>query len=225
MALERQITFQTNVINTIDDEINNFLKTNAIDPAGIQIVISDALGLKTATLSYGNREEIKAAYEAQGRSYSEADEVTYCYAKDIITPLNGDLDSEVNTFLADENISVVSISRYFTALNKGAFIFYINMAEQKEKAEAKKEEIEKAREELAQKLATTAVKDVDLDTANDTLEKYATLSQNNDTLDEKTEVTTELAQVEDKVESPESTTTANTEVKKKRIFGKNIWKE
>ena len=49
MALERQITFQTNVINTIDDEINNFLKTNAIDPAGIQIVISDALGLKTAT--------------------------------------------------------------------------------------------------------------------------------------------------------------------------------
>lgn len=225
MALERQITFQTNVINTIDSEINNFLKTNAIDPAGIQIVISDALGLKTATLSYGNREEIKAAYEAQGRSYSEADEVTYCYAKDIITPLNGDLDSEVNAFLTDENISVVSISRYFTALNKGAFIFYINMAEQKEKAEAKKEEIEKAREELAQKLATTAVKDVDLDTTNDTLEKYATLSQNNDTLDNKTEVTTELAQVEDKVESPESTTTANTEVKKKRIFGKNIWKE
>lgn len=225
MALERQITFQTNVINTIDDEINNFLKTNAIDPAGIQIVISDALGLKTATLSYGNRKDIKAAYDTQGRSYSEADEVTYCYAKDIITPLNGDLDSEVNMFLADENISVVSISRYFTALNKGAFIFYINMAEQKEKAEAKKEEIEKAREELAQKLATTAVKDVDLDATNDTLEKYATLSQNNDTLDDKIEATTELAQVEDKVESPESTTTANTEVKKKRIFGKNIWKE
>lgn len=225
MALERQITFQTNVINTIDDEINNFLKTNAIDPAGIQIVISDALGLKTATLSYGNREEIKAAYEAQGRSYSQADEVTYCYVKDIIVPLNSSLDAEVNEFLADENISVVSISRYFTALNKGAFIFYINMAEQKEKAEAKKEEIEKAREELAQKLATTAVKDVDLDATNDTLEKYATLSQNNDTLDDKIEATTELAQVEDKVESPESTTTANTEVKKKRIFGKNIWKE
>ena len=96
------------------------------------------------------------------------------------------------------------------------------MAEQKEKAEAKKEEIEKAREELAQKLATTAVKDVDLDTTNDTLEKYATLSQNNDTLDEKIETTAGLAQVEDKVENPEyMATTANTEVKKKKIFGKN----
>ena len=96
------------------------------------------------------------------------------------------------------------------------------MAEQKEKAEAKKEEIEKAREELAQKLATTAVKDVDLDATNDTLEKYATLSQNNDTLDDKIEATAGLAQVEDKVKSPESTaTTASAEVKKKKIFGKN----
>ena len=96
------------------------------------------------------------------------------------------------------------------------------MAEQKEKAEAKKEEIEKAREELAQKLATTAVKDVDLDTTNDTLEKYTILSQNNDTLDDKIEATAGLAQVEDKVKSPEYTaTTTSAEVKKKKIFGKN----
>ena len=75
---------------------------------------------------------------------------------------------------------------------------------------------------MAQKLATTAVKDVDLDTTNDTLEKYATLSQNNDTLDEKIEATAGLAQVEDKVESPEYTaTTASAEGKKKKIFGKN----
>ncbi|MGM9543964.1 MAG: hypothetical protein ACI3T9_03195 [Romboutsia timonensis] len=236
MALERQITFQTNVINKIDDDINNYLKAHAVDPAGIQLVISDALGVKTATLSYGNRKDIKAAYDAQGRSYSEADEVTYCYAKDIITPLNGDLDSEVNAFLADENISVISISRYFTALNKGAFIFYINMAEQKEKAEAKKEEIEKAREELAQKLAATAVKDVDLNTTNDTLEKYATLSQDDEFSNEKIEITAGLAQVEGKVENPEYTVTTtantqtlaykeietvNTETKKKKIFGKN----
>ena len=176
MALERQITFQTNVINTIDDEINNFLKTNAIDPAGIQIVISDALGLKTATLSYGNREEIKAAYEAQGRSYSQADEVTYCYVKDIIVPLNSSLDAEVNEFLANENISVISISRYFTAVNKGALIFYINIEEQKEKAEEKKAEIEKAQEELAQKLAQSAVKDTELD-SNDVVEKYSEMSK------------------------------------------------
>ena len=235
MALERQITFQTNVNNTIDSEINKYLKEHAVDPAGIQLVVSDGMGMKFATLSYGNRKDIKAAYDTQGRSYSEADEVTYCYAKDIITPLNGDLDSEVNMFLADENISVVSISRYFTALNKGAFIFYINMTEQKEKAEAKKEEIAKAREELAQKLATTAVKDVDLDTTNDTLEKYATLSQNNEPSDEKIETTAGLAQVEGKVENPEYTaTTSNTqtiaykevetadvETKKKKRFGKN----
>ena len=96
-------------------------------------------------------------------------------------------------------------------------------------------EIEKAREELAQKLATTAVKDVDLNTTNDALEKYATLSQNNEPSDEKIETTAGLAQVEGKVENPEYTVatsntqtiaykeveTADVETKKKKRFGKN----
>ena len=219
MALERQITFQTNVINTIDDEINNFLKTNAIDPAGIQIVISDALGLKTATLSYGNREEIKAAYEAQGRSYSQADEVTYCYVKDIIVPLNSSLDAEVNEFLANENISVISISRYFTAVNKGALIFYINIEEQKEKAEEKKAEIEKAQEELAQKLAQSAVKDTELD-SNDVVEKYSEMSkQSTDSVE------TKKADNQKSTVETEDSVTDNSAILEAKSKNKKFWKK
>ena len=219
MALERQITFQTNVINTIDGEINNFLKTNAIDPAGIQIVISDALGLKTATLSYGNREEIKAAYETQGRSYSQADEVTYCYVKDIIVPLNSSLDVEVNEFLANENISVISISRYFTAVNKGAFIFYINIKEQKEKAEEKKAEIEKAQEELAQKLAQSAVKDTELD-SNDVVEKYSEMSkQSTDSVE------TKKADNQKSTVETEDSVTDNSAILEAKSKNKKFWKK
>lgn len=220
MALERQITFQTNVINTIDDEINNFLKTNAIDPAGIQIVISDALGLKTATLSYGNREEIKAAYEAQGRSYSQADEVTYCYVKDIIVPLNSSLDAEVNEFLANENISVISISRYFTAVNKGALIFYINIEEQKEKAEEKKAEIEKAQEELAQKLAQSAVKDTELD-SNDVVEKYSEMSKQSTESVEIKKADNQKSTIETEDSVTDNSAILEAKSKKKKIFGKN----
>lgn len=219
MALERQITFQTNVINTIDDEINNFLKTNAIDPAGIQIVISDALGLKTATLSYGNREEIKAAYEAQGRSYSQADEVTYCYVKDIIVPLNSSLDAEVNKFLANENISVISISRYFTALNKGALIFYINIEEQKEKAEEKKAEIEKAQEELAQKLAQSAVKDTELD-SNDVVEKYSEMSKQSTESVEIKKADNQKSTIE-----TEDSVTDNSAILEAKSKNKKFWKK
>ena len=219
MALERQITFQTNVINTIDDEINNFLKTNAIDPAGIQIVISDALGLKTATLSYGNREEIKAAYEAQGRSYSQADEVTYCYVKDIIVPLNSSLDAEVNEFLANENISVISISRYFTAVNKGALIFYINIEEQKEKAEEKKAEIEKAQEELAQKLAQSAVKDTELD-SNDVVEKYSEMSKQST---ESVEI--KKADNQNSTIETEDSVTDNSAILEAKSKNKKFWKK
>ena len=219
MALERQITFQTNVINTIDDEINNFLKTNAIDPAGIQIVISDALGLKTATLSYGNREEIKAAYEAQGRSYSQADEVTYCYVKDIIVPLNSSLDAEVNEFLANENISVISISRYFTAVNKGALIFYINIEEQKEKAEEKKAEIEKAQEELAQKLAQSAVKDTELD-SNDVVEKYSEMSKQSTESIEIKKADNQKSTIE-----TEDSVTDNSAILEAKSKNKKFWKK
>ena len=219
MSLERQITFQTNVINTIDDEINNFLKTNAIDPAGIQIVISDALGLKTATLSYGNREEIKAAYEAQGRSYSQADEVTYCYVKDIIVPLNSSLDAEVNEFLANENISVISISRYFTAVNKGALIFYINIEEQKEKAEEKKAEIEKAQEELAQKLAQSAVKDTELD-SNDVVEKYSEMSKQSTESVEIKKADNQKSTIE-----TEDSVTDNSAILEAKSKNKKFWKK
>lgn len=219
MALERQITFQTNVINTIDDEINNFLKTNAIDPAGIQIVISDALGLKTATLSYGNREEIKAAYEAQGRSYSQADEVTYCYVKDIIVALNSSLDAEVNEFLANENISVISISRYFTAVNKGALIFYINIEEQKEKAEEKKAEIEKAQEELAQKLAQSAVKDTELD-GNDVVEKYSKMSKQSTESVEIKKADNQKSTIE-----TEDSVTDNSAILEAKSKNKKFWKK
>ena len=219
MALERQITFQTNVINTIDDEINNFLKTNAIDPAGIQIVISDALGLKTATLSYGNREEIKAAYEAQGRSYSQADEVTYCYVKDIIVPLNSSLDAEVNEFLANENISVISISSYFTAVNKGALIFYINIEEQKEKAEEKKAEIEKSQEELAQKLAQSAVKDTELD-SNDVVEKYSEMSKQSTESVEIKKADNQKSTIE-----TEDSVTDNSAILEAKSKNKKFWKK
>jgi hypothetical protein len=200
MALEKQITFRTNVINPIDTEVENFLRSNEVDPAAIQVAIDSGNGVKTVTVTYGNREDIKAAYDKQGRSYSDADAVTYCHVKDIILPFNKDLDAEVNGFLADENISALSISRYFTLANQGAFIFYIDLTEQKEKLTAKQEEIEKARAELAEKLASSAVKDADLDT-NDTLEKYSQMSEqiipeettSEESTSEATEITTEVS--------------------------------
>lgn len=175
MALERQITFKTNVTKTIDVEIENYLQTAEVDPAAIQVVIDGGNGVKTATLTYGSREAIKAVYEQQGRTYSNADAVTYCHVKDIILPFTGDLDEEVNNFLSDDNVSAISISRYFTPVNQGAFILYINITEQKEKVDEKRAEVEKAQEELAQKLATKAVKDVELNT-DETVEKYADMT-------------------------------------------------
>ena len=165
MALERQITFSTNVSKTIDTEVESYLRENEVDPALIQIVIDGGNGVKTATLTYANRNSLKTAYEAQNRKYTDADAVTYCHVKDIITAFSNNLDDEVNEFLADENISVLSITRYFTLANKGAFIFYLDLTEQKEKLKIKEEEIAKAREELANKLAQEAVKEPEPDLA------------------------------------------------------------
>ena len=39
MALEKQITFKTNVTKTIDAEIEEYLRTAEVDPAAIQVVI------------------------------------------------------------------------------------------------------------------------------------------------------------------------------------------
>lgn len=179
MALEKQITFKTNVTKTIDAEIEEYLRTAEVDPAAIQIVIDGGNGVKTATLTYGSREDIKAVYEQQGRTYSNADAVTYCHVKDIILPFTGDLDKEVNDFLMDADISAISITRYFTLANQGAFIFYINLAEQKAKIEEKKAEVAEAQEKMAQELARNAVKDVELNT-DDTVEKYAEMTEQQD---------------------------------------------
>lgn len=178
MALERQITFKSNVTKLLDEEINNYLKNNEVDPAMVQVIVDNGNGIKTATLTYADREALKNAYEAQGRKYSDSDKVTYVHAKDIILPFTSDLDKEVNAILSDENISVLSISRYFTLANQGAFILYIDLKEQKIKLEEKHKEMEKAQEELAKKLAQTAVKDVDVDTKNDTTDKYAQMLEN-----------------------------------------------
>ncbi len=219
MALERQITFQVNVNNTIDNKVNQYLKDNEVDPAGVQVVIDGGKGIKTATLSYGSREAIKAAYESQGRQYSDSDAVTYCYAKDIIAPSIEELDNKVNEFLSDENVSAISISRYVTAINNGAFIFYVNIAEQKEKMEQKKKEVEKAQEELAQKLATSAVKDVNLD-SNETVEKYADMTQEDkkEAEEPKTEIEPKVSTEEIKEETKKIETKSTS---KKSMFRKN----
>lgn len=224
MALERQITFQVNVNNTIDDKVNQYLKDNEVDPAGVQVVVDGGKGIKTATLSYGSREAIKAAYESQGRQYSDSDAVTYCYAKDIIASSVEELDTKVNEFLSDENVSAISISRYVTVINNGAFIFYVNVAEQKEKMEQKKKEVEKAQEELAQKLATSAVKDVDLD-SNETVEKYADMTQEDkkETEEPKTEVEPKVSteKVKEETKKVEVKKAETKSASKKPMFRKN----
>ena len=91
-----------------------------------------------------------------------------------------------------------------------------------------RQEYQKIQKELKEKQS-------ELEKTNDALEKYATLSQNNEPSDDIIETTAGLAQVEGKVENPEYTaTTSNTqtiaykevetadvETKKKKRFGKN----
>lgn len=195
MALERQKTFSTNVNNTIDDQLNEFLTNEKVDPAYVQVVINNDAGLKYATITYGEREELKIAYEEQGKSYTEADEVDYCHFKDIKVLPNTDLDEEVNNFIKDKNISILSINRYVTRINIGALIFYVDLAEQKIKLDKKAEEVAKAREELAQKLATEAVADTNLE-ISDTTNKYADMLTETKDNTEGITVTSGLSQVE-----------------------------
>lgn len=210
MALERQITFKTGVAETIDTIVEEYLRNNEVDPAAIQVVIDAGTGTKTATLTYGSRDAIRKAYENQGRTYSDADAVTYCHVKDIILPFGKDLDEEVNNFLSDDNVSALSISRYFTLANQGAFILYINLEEQKAKLKEKEEEVKKVQEEMAQKLAQSAVKDTDLNT-NDAIEKYAEMS-------EQSEVRTAgLSQVEGEVSEASFKTTTASENQESKV--------
>lgn len=186
MALERQKTIKVNLTKPIDSEIEEFLKNNEIDPAAIQIVIDSNGSTKRAHLIYANREDLKKKYEEQGRVYSDLDAVTYCHVKDISVNRGGSIDDEINSFLTNDNISAISISNYITQVSEGAVILYIDLPEQQEKMKAKQEEIMKQQEELANKLASEAVKDVDLET-NDTIEKYASVTDDNSPIIEETD--------------------------------------
>ena len=207
MALERQKTIKVNLTKPIDTEIEDFLKNNEIDPAAIQIVIDENGSSKKAHLIYANREDLKKKYEEQGRTYSDLDAVTYCHVKDISVNRGGNIDNEVNAFLTNENISAISISNYITQVTEGTVILYIDLVEQQKKMKAKQEEVMKKQEELAQKLASKAVKNVDLET-NDIVEKYASVPEDDsNTIAEETE------------EIPPETTKEETTTKKKK-FGK-----
>lgn len=234
MALEKQKTFKTGVAQTIDKEIEEYLKNNEIDPAAIQIAIDNGNGVKTATVIYAEREALKEIYKQQGRTYSDSDAVTYCHVKDIITPFSEDIDIKVNDFVSDENISIISLSRYFTPVNQGVFIFYIDLKEQQKKMEEKQKELEVAKEELAQQLATEAVKDTDLE-QNDTVDKYAdaiaetgvTATEAMENLKENTEklgkaleenLQTEVNSKDNKVKV--TIQNSKTKNEKKKLFGK-----
>lgn len=218
MALERQITFSTGMNNTIDLEVEKYLRENEVDPAAIQVVVDAGRGIKTATLTYGDRESIKKAYEEQGRTYSNSDKVTYCHVKDIIVPFGQNLDNIVNNFFKDTSIGIISVSRYFTPVNQGAFILYIDLNEQKRKSDEKKEEVKKAQEELAQKLAKKAVKDADLK-EDETVDKYSQAITDYGVTAEEAAKNATLNIEESQVPTPEEQTTSE-EPKKKR-FGRN----
>lgn len=231
MALERQVTLKTNITKSIDTEVENFLANNEIDPAAIQIVIDESMSTKRVHLIYAERASLKEVYEKQGRTYSDLDAVTYCHTKDIMVVRGGDIDSEVNQFISNEDISVISISNYVTPTYQGAFILYVDLVEQKKKMEAKQLEVAKMQEEMAKKLASEAVKNVDLET-NDTIERYA--KKSNDIPDSQSEDSNEddiktagLMQVEGQVKEAKSTvTTTMTEqdtvedTGKKKRFGR-----
>ena len=212
MALERQITIEVNFGDALDSKIEDFLKNNEIDPAALQIVVDRDGGKKKAHLIYAERKDLKEVYEKQGRTYSDLDAVTFCHTKDIFVPRGTNLDNEVNNFVSNKDIAVISISNYVTPVNTGAVVLYIDTIEQKEKMEAKQAEIMKMQEEMAQKLASQAVKDVDLGT-NETIEKYAEKSddmpeQIEKNTDEQQEIRTAgLMQVEGQVKEPEATVT------------------
>lgn len=222
MALEKQITFSVPLSEKIDKKIQAYLDETEIDPAGVQILVDDRRGIKTATLTYGERNALKEVYEKQGREYTEFDRVTFCYVKDLVCNFSDNLDKVVNDFISNENIAILSITRYFTAVNQGAFIFYINIAEQKEKEEGKKELYLKKQEELAQKMAKEAVKTTDLE-VNDTVEKYSKgFSEASVSMDEMIENTRAKEIVEENAkEKVEEITEKPVEEPKKKRFGRN----
>lgn len=217
MAIERQQTFKSNVTKPLDEEVNNYLQNNEVDPAMIQVVIDGGNGVKTATLTYGDRELLKKLYEEKGRTYSDSDKVNYVHAKDIILPFTSNLDEAVNAFISDENISVLSISRYFTLANQGAFILYIDLAQQKVKFEEKQKEMAAAQEKMAKELAQQAVKDVDISTTNDTTDKYAEM------LTEETHEDTTETTKDEKTE--EKITEEETKKEQARANNKKFWRK
>lgn len=217
MAIERQQTFKSNVTKPLDEEVNNYLQNNEVDPAMIQIVIDGGNGVKTATLTYGDRELLKKLYKEKGRTYSDSDKVDYVHAKDIILPFTSNLDEAVNAFISDENISVLSISRYFTLANQGAFILYIDLAQQKVKFEEKQKEMAAAQEKMAKELAQQAVKDVDISTTNDTTDKYAEMLT--EEIHEDTTETTKDEKTEEKITEEE------TKKEQTRANNKKFWRK
>lgn len=217
MAIERQQTFKSNVTKPLDEEVNNYLQNNEVDPAMIQIVIDGGNGVKTATLTYGDRELLKKLYKEKGRTYSDSDKVDYVHAKDIILPFTSNLDEAVNAFISDENISVLSISRYFTLANQGAFILYIDLAQQKVKFKEKQKEMAAAQEKMAKELAQQAVKDVDISTTNDTTDKYAEMLT--EEIHEDTTETTKDEKTEEKITEEE------TKKEQTRANNKKFWRK
>lgn len=226
MALERQVTIEANFAEPLDSKIEDFLRNNEVDPAAVQIVVDKDAGKKKAHLIYAERKNLKKMYEEQGRTYSDSDAVTFCHTKDIFFPRGRNIDSDINNFVSNKDIAVISISNYVTPNYVGALILYIDVIEQQKKMEAKQLEVAKMQEEIARKLASEAVKDGNLET-NDVVEKYDGILGAEDNQDEQNTKTAGLMQVNGEVKEPESTVTTimseqETVIdgKKKKRFGR-----
>ena len=205
MALERQKTFEVNLQQTIENEVENFLRNNEIDPAGVQVLIDNGRGIKEVVVTYGERDAIKEAYAKQNRDYTDADKVDYCHIKEIMGNLSDNLDDQINDFIANSNIGLISMSRYITTVNKGIIIFYFDLEAQARKAEEKKLAYEKLKEELSQKFAKEAVKDSDLETTNETVDKFSNIDLEENQQQEETTNTENENKNEEETKQPEKT--------------------
>ena len=139
-------------------------------------------------------------YEEQGRTYSDSDAVTFCHTKDIFFPRGRNIDSDINNFVSNKDIAVISISNYVTPNYVGALILYIDVIEQQKKMEAKQLEVAKMQEEI--------------------VEKYDGILGAEDNQDEQNTKTAGLMQVNGEVKEPESTVTTIMSEQETVIDGK-----
>ena len=120
--------------------------------------------------------------------------------------LSDNLDDQITDFIANSNIGLISMSRYITTVNKGIIIFYFDLEAQARKAEEKKLAYEKLKEELSQKFAKEAVKDSDLETTNETIDKFSNVDLDGKQQKETTDTENkEEAKQQEEVKQPEKT--------------------